>query len=304
MRDSMTISNTAKKQLVIKNILFVVALVTGLSGYSLAAAQEASAGHDQQIRWQYDPSWKIEADILDMAHSLDGKHVFFLTRDKQVQIFTTKGELLGVMPVDQDVTHIDISPVGDKLYLFDSSKKRFSTASIVFQRTLDTANAPAKGAENAPISIVVFTDFQCPYCKKLPPVLDEIEKNNPGKVRIFFKNMPLISIHDMAEGAARAGIAAKNQGKFWPYHDKLFAAEKLSPEKLHAFAKELKLDMAQFEKDMQAPETTRALQKDMYDAQKAGVEGTPTIFINGWGLGDRSVEGFQKMIDTLAAEKE
>ncbi len=97
-------------------------------------------------------------------------------------------------------------------------------------------------------------------------------------MRIFFKNMPLIAIHNMAEGAARAAIAAKNH-------------------------KELQLDMAQFEKDMQAPETTKALQQDMYDAQKAAVEGTPTIFINGWPLGDRSVEGFQKMIDTLSAEK-
>ncbi len=300
----MIISNTSEKQSFIKTF-FLLALITSLPGYSLAATAENKSGHHKKIRWQYSPSsWEVKAEILDMVHSLDGKHVFFLTRNKQVQIFTTKGELLGAMPVSADVTHIDISPVGDKLYLFDSSKKRFDAASIVFQRNIDTTSAPMKGAENAPISIVIFTDFQCPYCKKLPPVLDEIEKNNQGKVRIFFKNMPLIAIHNMAEGAARAAIAAKKQGKFWPYHDKLFAAEQLSPEKLHIFAKELQLDMAQFEKDMQSLETTQALQQDMYDAQKAAVEGTPTIFINGWPLGDRSVEGFQKMIDTLAAEKE
>ncbi len=295
-------SNTQEKWLIIKTF-FLLAIIISLPGYSLAVIPESEGGHHKQVRWQYNPSWEIEAEILDMVHSLDGKHVFFLTGNKQIQIFTAKGELLGVMPVDAGVTHIDISPVGDKLYLFNNNQKSFTTASIVFQQTIDTTGAPMKGDENAPISIVIFTDFQCPYCKKLPPVLDEIEKNNQGKVRIFFKNMPLIAIHNMAEGAARAAIAAKNQGKFWPYHDKLFAAEKLTPEKLHTFAKELQLDMAQFEKDMQAPETTKALQQDMYDAQKATVEGTPTIFINGWPLGDRSVEGFQKMIDTLSAEK-
>ncbi len=295
--------NKQEKQLVIKTF-FLLAIILGLPGYSLAILPESEGGHHKQIRWQYDPSWEIDAEILDMVHSLDGKHVFFLTGNKQIQIFTAKGELVGVMPVDAGITHIDISPVGDKLYLFNNNKKSFSTASIVFQQTIDTTGAPMKGDKDAPISIVIFTDFQCPYCKKLPPVLDEIEKNNQGKVRIFFKNMPLIAIHNMAEGAARAAIAAKNQGKFWAYHDKLFAAEKLTPEKFHAFARELQLDMAQFEKDMQAPETTKALQQDMYDAQRAAVEGTPTIFINGWHLGDRSVEAFQQMIDTLSAEKE
>ncbi len=303
MRDVMLKDHPIKRQHPLQTA-FMAALVAGTFVYSTAAATlPPQSGHSNQVRWQYAPSWKVGSDIIDMVHSLDGKRVFFLTKEKSVQIYTTKGTLLGTVPVAPQVAHIDISPVGDTLYLFDSDRKEFSSISLAFQNTIDTSNAPAKGAKDAPISIVVFTDFECPYCKKLPPVLEEVEKNNKGKVRIFFKNMPLISIHKMAEGAARAAIAAKNQDKFWPYHDKLFAAEELSQERLLQFAKELGLDMDKFATDMQTQETTNALQKDMYDARSAGVEGTPTIFINGWALGNRTIEGFQEMIDTLAAEK-
>ncbi len=295
----------SKRQSTIKKTALIFALLASSTGLltPAASAQELTSGHNKQVRWQPDSAWKTEGNILDMVHTLDGKNIFFLTQDSKVKVYTTSGELLGSIPVPVETTHIDISPIGDKLYLFNRSKKEFNTISLTFQHSVDTTGAPAKGAVDAPISIVVFTDFQCPYCKKLPPVLEEIEKNNPGKVRIFFKNMPLISIHRMAEGAARAAIAAQNQGKFWPYHDKLFKAEQLSTEKFYEFAQELGLDLDQLETDMQSAETTKKLQKDMYDAQKAGVEGTPTIFINGWTLGDRSVKGFQRMIDTLSAEK-
>ncbi len=298
-------NSSTKKQMLIKRSMLIAALIANVAIYSSPSiAAQPLAGHDKQVRWQYTPSWKVQGDVIDMAHSLDDKRVFFLTSDQKVLIYSTEGKLLGSIPVDPQVAHIDISPIGDKLYLFDRSKKEFSSISLAFQRTIDTTDAPAKGAENAPVSIVIFTDFECPYCKKLPPVLEQVEKNNSGKVRIFFKNMPLISIHKMAEGAARAAIAAKKQGKFWPYHDKLFAADKLSPQKLQQFAEELGLDIKRFNQDMQAQETTNILQKDMYDARNAGVEGTPTIFINGWTLGNRSVEGFQEMIDTLVAEKQ
>ncbi len=121
-------SNTQEKRLIIKTF-FLLAIIIGLPGYSLAVIPESEGGHHKQIRWQYSPSWEIEAEILDMVHSLDGKHLFFLTGNKQIQIFTSKGKLVGVMPVDAGVTHIDISPVGDKLYLFNNKKKSFTAAS-------------------------------------------------------------------------------------------------------------------------------------------------------------------------------
>ena len=108
--------------------------------------------------------------------------------------------------------------------------------------------------------------------------------------------MPL-KFHRSADPAARAALAAKEQGKFWQFHDRLFAADKLNMEVIKKIAADLKLDMARFEKDMNSPRIRAKLEKDLLDAQKAGVTGTPTVFINGRTPRQRSLAGFQFIID-------
>ena len=128
------------------------------------------------------------------------------------------------------------------------------------------------------------------------PLLEQVLEQNPETVKIVFKNMPL-RFHKFADPSARAALAAFKQGKFWEYHDKIFEVEKLSDEAINNVAVELNLDIAQFNKDMNSPEIRQMVNKDMLDAQKAGVTGTPTIFINGKKLKNRSLAGFQAMID-------
>ena len=128
------------------------------------------------------------------------------------------------------------------------------------------------------------------------PLLEQVLEKNPETVKIVFKNMPL-RFHKFADPSARAALAAHKQGKFWEFHDKLFAIEKLSTEAINNVAVELQLDMAQFNKDMNSQEIRQMVNKDMLDAQKAGVTGTPTIFVNGKKLKNRSLAGFQAMID-------
>lgn len=108
--------------------------------------------------------------------------------------------------------------------------------------------------------------------------------------------MPL-NFHKMAVPAARASFAAREQGKFWEYHDRLFAEKKLSKEGLNKIALALKLDMVQFKKDMASPKIQSYINKDLQDAKKAGVTGTPTAFINGRIPKQRSLSGFQAIID-------
>ncbi len=108
--------------------------------------------------------------------------------------------------------------------------------------------------------------------------------------------MPL-NFHKMALPAARAAFAAREQGKFWEFHDRLFAEKKLSPEAINKIAQDLKLDMPRFEKDMSSPIIQAKINKDLMDAQKAGVTGTPTAFINGRIPKQRSLVGFQAIID-------
>lgn len=128
------------------------------------------------------------------------------------------------------------------------------------------------------------------------PLLEQVLENNPDTVKLVFKNMPL-KFHKFADSSARAALAAFKQGKFWEFHDELFGAEKLSDEVINNIAVELGLDIAQFNNDMNSPEIKQIISKDLLDAQKAGVTGTPTIFVNGKKLKNRSPAGFQAMID-------
>ena len=128
------------------------------------------------------------------------------------------------------------------------------------------------------------------------PLLEQVLEQNPDTVKMVFKNMPL-RFHQFAEPSARAALAAFKQGKFWQFHDELFKSEQLSNEVINSIAVDLGLDMAQFNKDINSAEITKMIEKDLMDAQKVGVTGTPTIFINGKKLKNRSLQGFQMMID-------
>ena len=130
----------------------------------------------------------------------------------------------------------------------------------------------------------------------MAPLLEQVLKQYPRQVKIVYKNFPLRN-HKFAVKAAMAAHAADRQGKFWEFHDELFGAEKLSNELINNIAVKLNLDIAQFNNDMNSPEIRQMISKDLQDAQKAGVTGTPTIFVNGKKLKDRSPAGFQAMID-------
>ena len=122
-------------------------------------------------------------------------------------------------------------------------------------------------------------------------------ENYPKQVKIVYKNFPIRS-HKYSEPSAKAALAAERQGKFWPFHDRLYAHYKdLSDEKIREIAGQLKLDMAQFEKDRKDPEIAGKVRADIRDGRKAGVRGVPTVFINGRRLRKRSVQGFSEIIE-------
>lgn len=128
------------------------------------------------------------------------------------------------------------------------------------------------------------------------PLIEQVLEKNPKSVKVVFKNMPL-GMHKMAQPAAKAALAAHEQGKFWDFHDRLFAQKNLTKDSFSQIATELGLDTAKFDKDMASPKIMAQLQKDLRDAQKAGVTGTPSVFINGRMPKQRSLRGFQAIID-------
>jgi protein-disulfide isomerase len=119
----------------------------------------------------------------------------------------------------------------------------------------------------------------------------------PKQVKIVYKNFPIQS-HKYSEPAARAALAAQKQGKFWPFHDLLYAHYRdLSDKKIREIATRLKLDMVRFEKDRKDPAIVGKVHADLEDGKRAGIRGVPTVFINGRRLRKRSLEGFSEMIE-------
>jgi protein-disulfide isomerase len=150
------------------------------------------------------------------------------------------------------------------------------------ERTTVAADGPAKGPANAPITIVEFSDFQCPYCARVNPTIDEALRVYGDRVRVVFRQFPLLSIHPQAQKAAEASLCAHDQGKFWEMHDLLFANQRdLGIERLKAHAAGLGLDAAAFATCLDDGRHAAQVAKDLVDGQAAGVSGTPAMFVNG-----------------------
>jgi protein-disulfide isomerase len=164
--------------------------------------------------------------------------------------------------------------------------------------------APVKGPKNAPITIVAFSDFQCPFCSRVVPTLKELEKQYEGKVRVAFKHQPL-PFHNNARIAANASMAANEQGKFWEMHDKMFANQQaLDRDALERYAGELKLDMGKFKAALDSNKFDAQISKDSSEGAQIGANGTPTFFINGRQLvGAQPIESFKAIIDEELKKK-
>jgi protein-disulfide isomerase len=160
------------------------------------------------------------------------------------------------------------------------------------------AKGPAKGPATAKVTIIAFSDFQCPYCSRVNPTMDKVMKEYDGKVKLVFRNFPL-DFHPMAEKAAEAGACANDQGKFWEMHDKMFGNQaKLTVPDLKESAKGLGLDMAKFEKCLDSGEKKALVDADQKAGSDSGVQGTPAFFVNGIFInGAVPYEQFKEAID-------
>lgn len=137
------------------------------------------------------------------------------------------------------------------------------------------------GSPMAPVTIVEFSDFQCPHCAAANPELHRVVREHEGRVKLVFKHYPLPS-HSRAVPAARAAEAAARQGKFWEMVDVLFERQRaLEDADLERYAEQLGLDMERFRADYASEEVARAVQADRAEGEKAGVQGTPTVYVNG-----------------------
>jgi len=150
-----------------------------------------------------------------------------------------------------------------------------------FRVAIDTAGEPSRGPQSAPVTIVEFSDFECPSCARLEPILAKVREHYGDKVRIVFKQFPL-NLHPHARQAAEASLCAHAQGKFWPFHDAVFADQKaMETEDLQAKAAAVGLDPGEFFTCVTSGEQAEAVRQDVREGTIAGASGTPALYING-----------------------
>ncbi|RPH70954.1 MAG: hypothetical protein EHM78_09345 [Myxococcaceae bacterium] len=166
------------------------------------------------------------------------------------------------------------------------------------------AEGPSRGPKDAPVTIVEFSDFECPYCGAAHDTVEQVMNTYAGKVRLVFRQFPL-SFHPHAAKAAEASLCAADQGKFWEYHEVLFKNQKkLDPADLKAHATQVGLDPQKFGQCLESGDKKKVVDADQQAGMAAGVNGTPAFFINGIFLnGALPIEEFKKVIDGELASK-
>ena len=163
-----------------------------------------------------------------------------------------------------------------------------------------TADDPSIGVSDAPVTIVEFGDFECPFSKQVQPIIKQMVNKYPDAVRFIYRDFPLVDINAQAVSAAEAANCAKLQGKFWQFHDQLFGGQdKLGAAFYDVIGDSLGLDMASFKRCRDNRQTLLEIQDDLKVGVAAGVKGTPTFFVNGRKLeGALPLELWDKVISS------
>ena len=157
--------------------------------------------------------------------------------------------------------------------------------------------SPVKGPRDAPVTIVEFSDFQCPGCKTYQGLLNQVLQLYPKEVKLVYKEFPLADIHANAVNAAKAALAAGRQGKFWEMHDMIYQnQDELGMDDLKAYAQKVGLDVHRWEQDFSSPEVQQQLSREAEEGRAVGVDSTPSFFVNGRRITQGTVEEFKLLI--------
>jgi len=193
--------------------------------------------------------------------------------------------------------------------LVDSLKKVYDVQILLGQplasgAEFDLADSPRLGRDDAVLTVVVFTDFECPYCATVSKYLQGVQRSYSDRIRLVVKNFPLVT-HPDAALAAEASLCANEQGKYWPYHDVLYANQgHLDRESLVSYAEKAGIDVPRFRQSLESGKYRGLVERDLREGEKIGVSATPTIFLNGRPLlGDLTIEQIDEAIGVALSQK-
>lgn len=174
------------------------------------------------------------------------------------------------------------------------------TAPAVFRADVDVADAPVRGAATAPVTIVEYSDFHCPFCRRVQPTLVALLEKYPGQVRLAYKHLPLDGLHPQARRVSEAAWCAGKQDRFWQFHDAVYAdtSNDASDAALTRYATAAGLDAAAFTACLAGPDARAAVQRDVEQGERLGLSSTPGFFVNGREIrGAQPLEAFVAIVD-------
>jgi predicted DsbA family dithiol-disulfide isomerase len=244
-----------------------------------AIAEEKLIAADA-LKQQVTPQQIIEAEIESNVAEPSREEVSAFYEKNQVRFPGPKEQALA----DARQRLMDASRARYRDALLRRLKREYGFKSFLepLRTDIATAGHPSRGPDNAPVTIVEFSDFECPFCGALFPTIKALEKSYPETVRVVYRQFPLTNIHPYAMKAAEASLCAHEQGRFWQMHDSLFGFQQdLTVSSLKLRATELNLDTAAFGECLDSGRQAARIKTDMAEGAKAGVSGTPTLFVNG-----------------------
>ena len=224
-----------------------------------------------------------KAEILDKAPAPGEAEIAAFIQANRARI---PGDPTALLPqIRQYLTEQRVTARRDALVEELRAKSKVEVllkAPVGFRATLDLAGTPARGPADAKVTVVEFSDFHCPFCKRVQPTLVELMAKYPKDVRLVYKHMPLDQLHPQARRAAEASWCAQQQGKFWEYHDALYkGVPDGTDQNLASVAGRVGLDAGQYQQCMSAGEAAKVVQAHVDEGARYGVSGTPGFFING-----------------------
>jgi len=257
-----------------------------------------------QAAFEYETILKADIDgtILDVAADPGADLVFLLTSEA-VLIYSTKDKAaLDRIPLDERFDRIAYQP-DDRLVLTAANPARINIVQFSRIYAIDLTGRAVKGPKDAGVTLVVFDDYQCPYCARLEGFTHQLLELYPDDLNYAIKHFPLSS-HPLAHQGAAAALAAGNQGKFWEFHSLLLENhDQLSEEKITEIATGLNLDMEKFNRDRASERVRKIIAEDVANGRQVGVTGTPSVFLNGKRIEGRKIGNLPALISRELEKK-
>ena len=239
----------------------------------------------------------LEEKPLDIANSSDGTKAYILG-NKCIYVYSIeRGEITDKIAVTDDYSHMSVAPDGESLFLASTDGKKVSIIKISTVYDIEIGRSPVIGDKNAPVRIVAFLDFQCPYCTSIYPVIEQLLDKYPTKVCLVIKHFPL-RMHPFAEKAALAALAAAKQNKYREISSLYFKNFKnLNDQTIKEYAQQTGINMEAFDKEREDNALKTIIAEDLNLGKKLGIRGVPSVFINGRTFRGRSIDALAQQVE-------